>query len=183
MMAVLTGLALGSFWMLEVMRRNNIDIAPKVDKGEPDYIVNKFTLVRMSASGHARYRISGEKLWHYPENDSFEIQQPRLINLAQDQSPMTLRSDRAVVENIARKVHMYRSVKADRPAFAGHSHFELDTEYLMVLPDDDIMQTDKAVKVQVGMSRLTGVGMFANNATREFRLAKNVQGTFQTAVH
>jgi len=182
-LAVLATLALGSFWVLEVMRRNSADTTPKSVKGEPDYIVGTFTLVRMSTTGHARYKISGDKLWHYPENDTFEIQQPRLHNLAEDQSPMTLRADRATVENIARKVHMYHDVKVDRPAFAAHSHFELNTEYLLVLPDDDIMQTDKAVKIQVGPSQLTGVGMFANNATLEFRLAKNVQGTFQTAVH
>ena len=179
--AVLLGLALGSFWVLELMRRNHGEIAPQVTKGEPDYIVDTFTFVRMSKTGHARYKIAGEKLSHYPDNDSFEIQQPRLHNLAQHQSPMSVRAERAVIEHVANKVHLYRAIKVDQPAFESHPHFELNTDYLLVLPDDDVMRTDKPVKIQLGLSRLAGVGMYTNNATRELRLAQSVQATFQTA--
>jgi lipopolysaccharide export system protein LptC len=51
-----------------------------------------------------------------------------------------------------------------------------------VLPDDDVVQTDKPVEITMGQSKLNGTGMFANNATRELRLSSNVHGTYQARV-
>lgn len=179
--ALLTTLALGSFWVLEVLRRSSNDMSSAVPKGEPDYAIEKFSFVRMSKTGHARYNISGLKLTHYPENDSFEIQQPVLHNLADNQAPMTMRAERAIVDNTGNKVHMYRNVQMDRPASGVSESFHMSSEYLLVLPNDDVMQTDKPVDITFGRSRLHGVGMFANNATREFRLSNNVHGTYEAA--
>jgi lipopolysaccharide export system protein LptC len=179
--ALLVTLALGSFWVLEVQRRSMSDTFSVLPKNEPDYTVEKFNFVRMAKTGEARYNISGMKLTHYPDNDSFEIEHPLLNSLTKNQSPMSMRAERAIVDNVANRVHMYRDVQVDRPASGTSEHFHLNSEYLMLLPDDDIMQTDKPVDITFGSSKLTGVGMFANNATREFRLSGNVHGTYQAA--
>jgi lipopolysaccharide export system protein LptC len=50
---------------------------------------------------------------------------------------------------------------------------------MLLLPDEDVMQTDKPVEILFGQSKLTGTGMFANNATRELRVSSNVHGTYQ----
>lgn len=177
-LALLAALALGSFWMLEVLRRNSNEIFSETPKDEPDYIIEKFNFVRMSKTGHARYNISGAKLVHYPENDSFEIQQPVMNNLDKDQSPMTMRAERAIVDHAGDKIHMYRNVQMDRPAVGTSDHFRLVSDYLLILPNVDVMQTDKPVDITYGSIRLSGTGMFANNATREFRLSSNVRGTY-----
>lgn len=178
-LALLTTLALGSFWILEVLRRSSNEAVFDMPKDEPDYTVEKFNFVRMSKTGEARYNISGMKLAHYPENDSFEIQQPVLNSLAKNQSPMTLRAERAIVDNTGDKIHMYHNVQMDRPASGASDHFHLASDYLLLLPNEDIMQTDKPVDITFGPTKLKGVGMFANNATREFRLSNNVHGTYQ----
>ncbi len=177
-LSLLAALALGSFWMLEVLRRNSNETFSEIPKDEPDYIIEKFNFVRMSKTGHARYNISGTKLVHYPENDSFEIQQPVMNNLDKDQSPMTMRAERAIVDHAGDKIHMYRNVQMDRPAVGTSDHFHLVSDYVLILPNVDVMQTDKAVDITFGQTRLSGTGMFANNATREFRLSNNVRGTY-----
>jgi lipopolysaccharide export system protein LptC len=177
-LALLAALALGSFWMLEVLRRNSNETFSETPKDEPDYIIENFNFVRMSKTGYARYNISGAKLVHYPENDSFEIQQPVMNNLDKDQAPMTMRAERAIVDHAGDKIHMYRNVQMDRPAVGTSDHFRLVSEYLLILPDVDIMQTDKPVDITYGSVKLSGTGMFANNATREFRLSSNVRGTY-----
>lgn len=178
-LALLTALALGSFWMLEVLRRSSNETFADLPKDEPDYMIEKFNFVRMSKTGRVRYNISGAKLLHYPENDSFEIQLPVLNSLGQDQSPMTMHAERAIVDNTGNKIHMYRNVQMDRPAVGANEHFHLASEYLLILPDNDVMQTDKPVDITFGRARLSGTGMFANNATREFRLSAHVRGTYQ----
>jgi lipopolysaccharide export system protein LptC len=177
----LLALALGSFWVLEVQRRNIAETASPIPKGEPDYTIENFNFVKMSKTGQIRYDISGVKLTHYPDNDTFNIQQPVVHNLENNSAPITMRSEQAIVDNIHNIIHMYRNVQIDRPATASEQQFHLSSEYLMVLPDEDIMKTDKPVHITFGGAQLDGVGMYANNATREFRLANTVRGTYPPA--
>jgi lipopolysaccharide export system protein LptC len=176
--ALVAVLALGSFWLLEVMRKQIEDASPSSPRSEPDYFVEKFNFVRMSVDGQAQYNISGKRLEHIPIDDTHLIKLPLINNLSVDRPPMTGRAERALVNSDNSKVHMYNNVHIDRPATPTHQYFHLKSEYLLILPDDDIVQTDKPVEITLGGSVLTGTGMVANNATRELRLASNVHATY-----
>ena len=139
--------------------------------------------MRLSKTGLPRYNISGAKLTHYPQTDSYEIEKPLLKNFGTERPPLTLRAERALADPNDNKIQLYDNVQMDRPASSVSEFFHLKSDYLLVLPDDDVMQTDKAVDITLGTTHLTGVGMFANDATREFRLAGNVHGQFQPAGH
>lgn len=172
------GLALGSFWLLEVMQKGVTDRMPKALGNEPDYYVEHFNFVRMSKTGEARYNIAGTRMIHRPLDDTYEITLPVVHSLSQTAPPLAMRSQRATVDPDSSKIHMFDQVEADRPASATTDHFHLKTEYLLILPDDDVIQTDKAAELTLGSARLTGIGMYANNATREFRLAQRVHGIY-----
>ena len=180
--AMLATLALGSFWLLEVLRKSGDDTVPNTARSEPDYYVENFSYIRMAKSGQARYNISGQKLTHLPKNDTYEIQLPIVNTLDSSQAPMSMRAQRALVEHESNKVHMYDQVHVDRPATAKAEHLQIRSEYLLILPDDEVMQSDKRVDITLDQSTLTGVGMYANNATREFRLDGKVHGTYQAPV-
>ena len=173
-----TGLALGSFWLLEVIQKSAVNTAPNALKNEPDYYVENFNFVRMSKTGQARYNIAGTRMIHRPLDDTYEITLPVVHSLSQTAPPLAMRSQRAMVDPDSSKIHMYEMVNADRPASATTDHFHLKTEYLLILPDDDVIQTDKAAELTLGTARLTGIGMVANNATRTFRMAQRVRGTY-----
>jgi lipopolysaccharide export system protein LptC len=184
LMAILTptiALALGSFWLLEVMRRTAGDFLPSPQRSEPDFYVEKFNYVKISKTGSAQYHISGTRLTHNPEDDSYDITLPVINNLGNVQAPMTIRSERAQVNSDNSQVHLYDNVHMDRPASPTNEPMHAKTEYLLVLPDDDVMRTDKPVELTLGRSKLTGTGMMANNATRELRLTSNVHGTYQAS--
>ncbi|MFX5785438.1 LPS export ABC transporter periplasmic protein LptC, partial [Acinetobacter baumannii] len=55
----------------------------------------------------------------------------------------------------------------------------LVSEYLLLLPDDEIVKTDKPVAMTMGTTRLNGVGMVANNATQVVQLFGNVRGYYE----
>jgi lipopolysaccharide export system protein LptC len=174
-------LALGSFWLLEVMRRTAGDFLPSPQRSEPDFYVEKFNYVKISKTGSAQYHISGTRLTHNPEDDSYDITLPVINNLGNVQAPMTIRSERAQVNSDNSQVRLYDNVHMDRPASPTNEPMHAKTEYLLVLPDDDVMRTDKPVEITLGQSKLTGTGMMANNATRELRLTSNVHGTYQAS--
>jgi lipopolysaccharide export system protein LptC len=178
-LALMIALALGSFWLLDVMRRAINDVTPKAARTEPDFYVENFNYVKLSPSGQAQYHFSGARMTHNPQDDSYDIQQPVVSSISPERAPMTMRSERAHVNSDNSEVRMYENVHIDRPASAQSGHLHITSDYMLLLPDDEIMKTDEAVVITLDQSRLTGIGMFANNATREFNLASNVHGTYQ----
>jgi lipopolysaccharide export system protein LptC len=178
-LAPLVVLALASFWLYEVMRRATDTVVPNPERNEPDFYVEKFSYVKLSKTGAAQYHFAGERLTHNPQDDSYDIVNPVVRNISNADSPMTIRAERAQVNSDNSKVHLYDNVRVDRPASATAEPMRVRTEYMLVLPDDDVMKTDKPVEITTDRAKLTGTGMVANNATREFNLTSNVHGTYQ----
>lgn len=172
-----TLLALGSFWLLQVMRKPDSSGGPSPARTEPDYYVDNFNFVRLSATGEAQYNISGRHMVHYPTDDTHVVEAPVINSLSKDRPPMTVRAQRAVIEPGGVKIHLYEHVRINRPKTPQADHFHLESEYLMVLPDEDIMRTDEPVRLTLGASILHGAGLVANNATGELSLASRVQAT------
>ncbi|HTN67724.1 MAG TPA: LPS export ABC transporter periplasmic protein LptC [Burkholderiaceae bacterium] len=179
LMVLALGLAVGSFWLLEVLRQDRGAPESTTARSAPDYYVQKFEFIRMNENGQPRYRVSGVQLLHYPLDNSSEIEAPVINQLQKDKPPMMIRADRARIEDENSKTHMRGNVIVDRPATPMAQYFHLESEYLLVLPDEDIVETDLPVHILFGQSVLDGTGMYANNATREFRLSSRVHGTYR----
>ena len=171
-------IASASFWLLQTMRGSGPASAPTAARSAPDYYIDNFHFIRMTDNGQPHYSLSGAKLTHFPLDNSSEIDLPLLHRLEKNQAPMMIRADRARSEDHDSKIHMRGHVNVERPATAMAKYFHLDSDYLLVLPDEDVVQTDQAVHIVHDRTTLDGVGMYANNATLEFRLANRVHGTF-----
>ncbi len=178
-LAPLVVLALASFWIYEVMRRATDTSVPNPARSEPDFYVEKFSFVKLSKTGAAQYHFSGERLTHNPQDGSYDIVQPIVRNVSNAQSPIVIKAERARVSSDNSEVHLYENVRMDRQKGQDADPLHVRTEYMLVLPDDDVMKTDKPVEITTESAKLTGTGMYANNATREFRLTSNVHGTYQ----
>ncbi|TFW03049.1 LPS export ABC transporter periplasmic protein LptC [Oxalobacteraceae bacterium OM1] len=178
-LAPLIALALGSFWLMEVMRRSTEDIVPTAQRTEPDFYVERFSYVKMSPRGQPQYHFSGARLTHDPIQDTYEIRDPQIRTVDMSHPPTTLRAEVAKVNSDNSEVRLFRNVQLDRPATPDSEHLHVASEYMLLLPDDDIVRTDKPVQMSLGTATLNGTGMYANNATRELRLASNVHGTYQ----
>lgn len=172
-------LTLGSFWLLEVMRRAGNDFFPPSKRSEPDFYVENFNYVKLAKTGEAQYHFSGDRLTHNPQDGSYDITQPVVRNIGSQETPILVRADRARVNSDNSEVHLYDNVHVDRPASDGAQHMHMKSEYLMLLPNEEEMKTDRPVVITVGESILTGTGMVANNATRQYHLLSNVHGTYQ----
>lgn len=177
---LLTMLAFASFWVLEVLQREQGESGGTLLKGEPDYTVDKFNIVRMSKTGEVRYNISGDKLLHYPERDEFEIVRPVVHSFEPKQPPLTMHAQRAVVERSSNKIHLHDQVQLTRPAAGSNPGFRLNSAYLLFLPEQDLVKTDQPVNMVSGRHRVDAVGMIANNKTREVQLLDRVKSVIHT---
>ena len=181
-------LALASFWILELMRRNDTDGNSRSSaRSEPDYYVEKFSFIRLPNNGQVNYHITGDKLSHHPLNDDFEIQQPRINSFDADKAPLNIRAERAVIEpkNLqitpAREndqIHLQGNVQAERPETSSSKYLKLESEYLLLLPNENKMKTDQAVSLYTNTSEIHAIGMIADNANQQIQLLSKVRGSF-----
>lgn len=168
-------LALGSFWLLQVMERGDGQIDPAAAGNEPDYIVEKFSFVRMTPEGAPRYLFSGARLAHRPLSDVSEVDQPILLSMAPGQPPMTIKSQTAQIRHQQNEVDLLGKVDVRRPQSPTTRELHMKTEALTVFPDEERMESKLRVDMVLGAATITGTGMKANNATRQVQFASRGQ--------
>lgn len=165
-----TFFAFGSFWLVQVMQREDDALNADAFKNEPDYIIEKFSFVRMTPEGQPRYLFYGAKLTHHPHNDSSDVVSPLLESLTPGQPPMTINARTAHIRHAEDQVDLAGNVDINRPQSPTTRHVRLRTEALTVFPDQDRMQTDQKVNMVLGTATVAGIGMKANNATRQIEV-------------
>lgn len=164
-------LAFGSFWLVELMQRADGRIDPNGFGNEPDYIVEKFSVVRMTPEGQPRYLLSGARLTHRPVEDVSDVEKPVMRSVAPGQAPVTIVAHKARIKHADNQVDLAGSVDISRPASPTNKAMRLKTEALTVFPDEDRMQSEVAVQMAMGAASVTGVGMKADNALRQLQFA------------
>jgi lipopolysaccharide export system protein LptC len=176
---LLVALLLGSFWILKLVRQGDDTVGAQRIPGKPDYYMEEFKYVKMAVNGRPRYDISGERMTHLPDTDSYEVTMPVFTSLDSNKAPMTLRAKRGYIEDDQTKIHLYENVRANREPFKNSQRMQLTSEYLLLLPDANIIKTDKPVEITMGSSVMNSTGMTANNELQELRLLNNVRGTYR----
>lgn len=171
-------LALGSFWLVQVITRNELVTPGDALKTEPDYIVEKFSFVRMTPAGKPGYIISGEKLTHRPSDDSLHVTRPVVRNMGSKQPPMTMNAKEAHIDQTNNIVNLVGDVDIRRPQQGSVQALTLKTDALTVFPDEERMETKRPFQMVVGSSTVAGVGMNANNATGQLNVQSRSQLSF-----
>ena len=182
--AVMAGVALASFWIDDAMRRRGADEYHRINvRAEPDYYVEKFNFIKLSNEGKANYHVTGERLIHLPQTDQIEISKPHINSFDAQRAPITIIAERAVVDQKSNLitptrqhdvVHLYDQVSVDRPDGLNSHYMRLETDYLMLIPDDDVIQSDRAVTLLSKNTETHAVGMFANNSSQQLELLSKV---------
>lgn len=67
-------LTLGTYWMVQ-MSTPNLDAA-KQKRHVPDYTMDKIVVTTLGPEGNTKFRVVGEKLIHYEDDASSEIDWP-----------------------------------------------------------------------------------------------------------
>jgi lipopolysaccharide export system protein LptC len=181
--AILAIVTLGSFWVYEVMRREAEQHAQQSTvRVAPDYYVDQFSYVRFDEQGKANYRMTGDRLIHHPKDDQIEIIQPRLNALDASLSKILLRADRSIIlqANSKKKtvsedqIHFFGNILANKEAGLNNPAWNFKTEFLLVLPDSNVMTTDKQVEFISNGSRIKANSMMANHQEQKYEFSGNV---------
>ena len=174
MFGIGVAMALGSFWLVEVINRGEGFGPNNVAKSEPDYIVEQFSVVKMTPEGKPRYIITGDRLTHHPDNDTADVLKPVVQSIAPPAPPMTMTGQTGRIDQVKNIVDMAGNVVIERPSAPQWPHLRLKTEALTILTDEDKLRTDLPVEMISDATVVTGVGMLADRAANQVDLYHRV---------
>ena len=147
---------------------------------DPDYMVDQMLATRMDVSGRIKNTLHAVKLVHFPDDDSTELEAPRFISYAKS-APVTITSKSGLVSSNGENVYFRDNVRVVRSPYGEKSEMVVNTEYLHVLPDDNIAKTDRAVTITDANMAVNAVGMEMNSETRIMLLNARVKGVYYDA--
>jgi len=102
---------------------------------DPDYIVDNFTATTLDEKGKIRFVMSAKKMWHYPDDDTTHLEDPKLESLTAERPPMRMSALEGEISSKGDEVFLRNDVVIVRPAYADKSELTLKTNYLHVIPN------------------------------------------------
>jgi lipopolysaccharide export system protein LptC len=174
---LVTLLAALTFW-LERMAQPSGAGAKGASRTTPDYIVEKLSAVSLNEKGMASYTLSAAKMVHYPEDDTTVLSTPKFVSYGAARSPVTITSSEAVVSANGQHVYFQDDVRVTRAAYANNSELVVRTDFMHVIPDENIAKTDRTVTITDAATTVTAVGFELNNETHIMKLHSRVRGTY-----
>jgi lipopolysaccharide export system protein LptC len=177
LLAVLSAL---TFWLDRLVQPA---VGPQSDavKHDPDYIVDGLNALRMDPQGRVKHTLRALKMTHFPDDDITLLREPKLVAYSEGHTPVTVTSRRARVSGNGEDVYFEDQVRVVRSADAQQSELVLETNYLHVIPDDNVAKTDQAVRITTDGTVVTASGLELNSDTRVLNLQGRVKSTYDRA--
>ena len=127
----LLALALGTWWLTQRAAVMPVeDTVPGVR--EPDYVIENFLAHAMNEAGSPKYRLSAERLLHYPDDDTAHLVEPVLVQYLPDGARTTTRARTGVMPGDGSEILMRGDVHVTRSADAGSAGGEIRADRLRV---------------------------------------------------
>lgn len=181
-------LTLATFWLVRKNTPPEKSALERVRLHEPDYIINDGALSALNEFGNTKYRILGKKVTHYDDDASIDILTPRLRLFQPNKAPVTVKADTGHLDGDLTILDLIDNASIFRPAQAATAvepaspRMLASSSYFKVLINDDIIETDRPITLEQGMSVMhsTEGGVF-NNIEQSMILSGQVKGRIERA--
>lgn len=137
---------------------------------EMDAWSRHFVMLRTDPAGLAINRLEGDYARHYPDDGSYDIDQPRALGMRPGNPVSIGTADTATMSAKGDHIVMSGNAHINRPSDANSEELDVRSAQLILLPDKDVVYSDLPAVVLRGRSRMHGTGMRYNNATRRLQV-------------
>jgi len=146
---------------------------------DPDYIVEHFNVQAFDISGKPRHRLIAQRMTHYMDDDTTELDQPRFRLTTADQAPVDISARRGLMFGDRDSVHFLGDVRATRSASRDQTAFILTGEHLRAVPDAGLLSSDKPVILRQGKSVIHAGGLYVDDHNQRLELTGGVRGLYE----
>lgn len=171
-----------TWWLLQAVQPREKEAAPRPLTHTPDYFADNFSVSELDQSGATQYRLTATHMVHYEDDENSDLTNPAVRAFQPGKPIVTATGKRGTVNADASIVNLYDNARILRAAGAGDPEMQADSEHFKVLVNDDVILTEKPVKLRRGQSVMTATsGMNYNNVSRVIQLFGNVRGAIAPA--
>ncbi len=174
-LVLLASLAGVSYYLAQLAERFPRDGGGRKLTHEPDYFVERFLITKMDRQGEPSFRMSADRMVHYPDDDTSEFTRPVLVSLDPARPRVTISATRGSATSKGEQTDLHGQVELLRAGGEGKPPLRVSTDHVRILPEQDLALTERPVRIESGDSVLTGVGMRFNNADRTLDVLSRVQ--------
>ena len=173
----LFGLLGGTYWLnKQVLPDEQRSSAEK--RHEPDATVENFSAIQLNEQGLPRFIMAAKKMEHFPDDDTTVLEVPRITILPTGQPSIHSIANRGTVSGKGDVISLYDNVEVLRNASAQREELRAHTEYLRIVPDKNLLTTDRTVKIVEGRNTLRATGLEIDNNARTIKLLSAVKGEY-----
>ena len=144
----------------------------------PDIIVEDFSATKFNLDGSQRYALVAHRMVHRPDEDSTQLENPKLVHYEPNEPQVHIQSARAYVSKDAKEVDFTGDVRILAEGGEQTGPVTVATSQLHVIPDEEIARNDQEVTITSQHGTLRGVGLEFNSRTRNMQLHSRVRGQF-----
>lgn len=178
-LALLTFLALLTLWINRTVQPP----VPKLDgssRHDPDYIMSNFLTTQTDLKGNLRYKLAAIEMRHFPDDDTTELQRPRYTQFAVNKPYTQVEGLRGYVSTDGEEVQLVDNVKVTRQAFAGKGEMTVETEYLNIRPNEELVTTQSPVIIrQAPKTVIYATGMIYEKKKQTVTLLHRVRAHYE----
>ena len=142
---------------------------------DPDAIVENFSATKLNEQGTPSFIMAAKKLLHYPDDDSTTLEEPRITMLSTGQPAIHAAAKSATISSKGDEVFLHDDVEVLRDATKLQDSLRLQTDYLRIVPDQDLADSDRAVTIVDAHNIIHAIGMELDNKTRTLKLLSQVR--------
>lgn len=174
-------LALGTYWLVRNSPVFNDQEAPKAVKHEIDYFMRKFTIKSFGETGQLKSEIYGVEGRHYPDSDTLEIDQPRILSISDAGRPVTSTGNRALSNGDGSEVQLMGNARVVREAVPGTDgkvlpRMEFQGEFLHAFVNEERVKSHLPVVLIRGADQFSGDTFTYDNMSGIAELKGRVKG-------
>ncbi|MBP8298292.1 MAG: LPS export ABC transporter periplasmic protein LptC [Burkholderiales bacterium] len=171
-------LALGSWWLVT---NTPLVEAPRVKAPlthEPDYTMREFLVQRFTPQGTLRAQIEGDTLRHYPDTDTFEVDNPKVRAWAADGGVTDASAKRALSNADASEVQLFGDARVTRLPTATDEGLTFRGEFLHAFLKTERVRSDQPVTFTRGAAVIRADSFTYDNIERIVEMKGHVRASF-----
>ncbi|KND61087.1 putative transmembrane protein [Candidatus Burkholderia verschuerenii] len=175
-LVAMAALAGGTYWLLQSSLPPAKQSAEQPKRHTADYFADNFSVSELDTTGTTQYRLTAKSMVHYEDDENSDLTLPAMRMFQPQKPQVTATAERGTVNSDVSIVDLYDHARILRAPGYGDPQMQADSQHFRVLVNDDVIETEKPVRLQRGPSVMTANGMNYNNVTREMKLYGNVRG-------
>ena len=174
---IISALALLSWWFQDIWKEAPI-IKPDKDEHFPDFFMENFTITSMDIKGQPNYILRATKMLHYADDDSSELERPR-IQFLSEKGDWTITAEHALILENTKQIQLKTNVQLSRNASAQQTPMTIDTEYLSINTETEIAETESLAQVSSKGLSMTSKGLVYDGRNGILKLVSEVKGIYE----